>query len=1673
MNCGGEIAYEHGPAIRNESSLITADDLPSENVLVSVDKLVSKILIPEEGSVYGLVVLEAGDSSYVEWELSSSSSLSSSFPIVFSYESYPPIVEESFVRGLPIYHFSAAAYQGTPPEVIVVGPGAFLSVVHKSLNASNTPCYNAALIVAPLKWTADVAQAFTQQFSRVVVRECTDCTRLPLSSDFIRLCPISRSEADISAPVNVTIGPVVPTFWDVSSDSQLFEAALNISEGNSEIDQANCSLLSNNETFYPLNVELPFKSILRMSLSQKMDPDVFWLICSFSITGRIGVVGANYTQKIEGINYIPLVEIEQGSIVLPCQKIATNIEVKFKKSLPNILSDWNENGSYCSIDNVSYPCNVTDLTMICDLGSLTLSRDMDAYFVRSRALHNVTMREQVPMRLQFTCTQTSPLPVSPILRATMSRDLLGIVIESSSQDLFPVGLVPCSEVILEHTSLGKDAVCVGDGENMAVKFGDAATLNISDTLTVLGYRFRLDKPEIVNRPNFTVFAPSEVMACMENVAVEVKQITGDGRRSLRYRWQAENASAELTTLFAEAVGRSVSFPSNLLDSETVVIVTGCNFVNICTTSEAIRLRPVTSDATLSLTLAGVSHSLVPSMAVRLRALPELTRCNASLTFVPNDAQYNWYLDGVFVTNDDSYRIPAYTYQAGDTVEVLIEVNYKDSTTNQHLKAIAQEMFNYVAEKLVATVDAVSRSVASDAPVIVDASGSNNPNDRDGSVTHEWLCWNMTSMAKCNLPTTIETKSPILRIHPGQLDKGMSFNFSDKISAQNLSSIVWSVVTIGPLKLPQISFSSFKMDKVSTGDYVRIQAYVTVQRGWLNTTWEMSDSNQAAVSLTIPPADPLLYPNWTGLQPGMMYIVRLNAYSVDGNSYADVQIFVNAPPTPGLVEVVPAKGASALNTQIEFRVGDGWVDEDQPLEYRFGLKVLYVDNTTENYWFPHAGASSYRMYLPSAQSDYPSCGKRVGFQGLLEVCDLYSSCSKAESETFEVAPPANLTVAVVDMVAAINSDVGNGNIFSALSNMYALDVQKCEEDLDVVTADKITTKLLMTLDEDSDSNDYKEVLASASRLMNIVTPPVLEALTLVLEHYRSLLGLTSTTTSSRTKRAATTTTATNEQEATDMLKMYDMLMTKNQPIVEVYLLNIQDFLGTFCIQLDKSSSRVMAAQGNGYTLIQAQSLVPGSKNFSTSSYTIAGEYAKVITFSNEFAARFASWHCGPSFVVCQNICLATSQIKKTILFKNDQLMEHLFGNTYEAVSINKSASQIYQVQFLDPLSGASVHLPPNIIQYSVYIPLTNYQPSNYYACLLFIGKAWDESKCLASSFAKNFDGADHIQCRCSSPGILSVFITAPPVPVALPDHNEIRMTFHLSIGTVPTATQQSLFISRLAAASRVDDKRLVNQSVVAGSGNSSQIWITLRPPFRVNQMTNSYAVQAIQRAVQSESGFKAYDSITVIKSNYSVIKRDLNGDGNARKVIITIYRSFQNVVGNDTTAIINKWCESIANMLRVSNYRFKNARIYLGIIFNLTITLPFEEETTPLSAEEIAIMMMECSMYQEFDLQSNQGETLPMEKITSSDIIELIVDRLISTGLALSSLYIGGAVVVKVRTDRLVEEERRRMVRIEPAQPPPPPPVPPPQYTQAVVPVPTLRERYPDHRLRNVTKTHHA
>ena len=45
----------------------------------------------------------------------------------------------------------------------------------------------------------------------------------------------------------------------------------------------------------------------------------------------------------------------------------------------------------------------------------------------------------------------------------------------------------------------------------------------------------------------------------------------------------------------------------------------------------------------------------------------------------------------------------------------------------------------------------------------------------------------------------------------------------------------------------------------------------------------------------------------------------------------------------------------------------------------------------------------------------------------------------------------------------------------------------------------------------------------------------------------------------------------------MLRMYDMLLEKNQAVTDVFLLNIGDHLSAFCVQLDANSNRIIQAK----------------------------------------------------------------------------------------------------------------------------------------------------------------------------------------------------------------------------------------------------------------------------------------------------------------------------------------------------------------------------------------------------------------------------------------------------------------------------------------------------------------
>lgn len=202
--------------------------------------------------------------------------------------------------------------------------------------------------------------------------------------------------------------------------------------------------------------------------------------------------------------------------------------------------------------------------------------------------------------------------------------------------------------------------------------------------------------------------------------------------------------------------------------------------------------------------------------------------------------------------------------------------------------------------------------------------------------------------------------------------------------------------------------------------------------------------------------------------------------------------------------------------------------------------------------------------------------------------------------------------------------------------------------------------------------------------------------------------------------------------------------------------------------------------------------------------------------------------------------------------------------------------------------------------------------------------------------------------------------------------------------------------------------------VANKGNKT-ITATLRPPFRSDQKSNSLAIQSIQKAVGYQ---KILNVITVLNFTYSIVNRgttwnrnivtihsELSGDANARKITFKFLKSYLTQLGTDSDDYARKWAQSMAATLQISEYRFKNYKVFFGnrhilivrsfiatfpgVVYNITVTLPFTDETKPLTAEEIALMIQECSKYGEFDFQLSE-ESVSVGVIPDSDITLLMV-----------------------------------------------------------------------------------
>uniref|UniRef100_A0A8R1DS73 REJ domain-containing protein n=1 Tax=Caenorhabditis japonica TaxID=281687 RepID=A0A8R1DS73_CAEJA len=768
---------------------------------------------------------------------------------------------------------------------------------------------------------------------------------------------------------------------------------------------------------------------------------------------------------------------------------------------------------------------------------------------------------------------------------------------------------------------------------------------------------------------------------------------------------------------------------------------------------------------------------------------------------------------------------------------------------------------------------------------------------------------------------------------------------------------------------------------------------------------------------------------------------------------------------------------ALEVPVTFSVGDGWYDDkdDLPLSYQFGYKIYYGDNTTYEYWGSRSTVKAQQFFLPSTSGNSSEeCGERVGITALLSVCDRLYSCSMKESTIFGIEPPENASLALMGIISSLNTDVANANFMSAIAKINVLNIELCTENYDQSQTDKITLLLFQSLTDSSESEEFQEALRASHSLLPVVSSDILTELIHVLSFYRRLT-LESVSSATRMKRSIVEETSTKvyeatESEANDMLKVYDILIGKDKPVVDVFFLNINDFLTGFCVQLDENSGRVMSGTGDGYTTIQTQSINVNQEGY-TGNFKISDPLElSNVTFLSYFATSYASWSCGNSLTsTCRHICLGTAWISQSAMADNSYLSDDLFLDQTD-LSINKSVSDLHQISLVDPISGNMLTPSNGQFLYSVDMLVNNYKPINYYNCYLYSRNAgWLPRQCLSSLYAKTVSGQSFITCNCSATGIIGVFLANGPTPDPLPDHNEILLNFYIDLDV--TADDLVKIFAKISTLAEVDQKyehlylnsnkfETLRRFVKISNRGNKIIQATLRPPFRVGQKSNSLAVQSIQKAVGYE---KILNVITVLNFTYSAVERgrrneidfenkqfsDLSGDNNARKVTFNFAKSYLTQLGADADEYALKWAQSIATTLQISIYRLKNYKVFFGVVYNVTVTLPFTDEAKPLTAEEISLMIQECSKYGEFNFELPE-ESVQVVAINNSDIAMLLVMHetnslmlamviVLSIVLGLGTIFICGAVLVKLRTDKLIVEERRRAnLNENPFHLPPPP-----------------------------------
>ncbi|KAI1724260.1 hypothetical protein Ddc_05481 [Ditylenchus destructor] len=1431
------------------------------------------------------------------------------------------------------------------------------------------------------------------------------------------------------------------------------------------------------------------------------------------LPGNITILVANFTALVELSNPLSTTYYEDDIDKTLTAVFAVAMPSQFDYT-PNCMLD---NGTVGDANAVFSAETESPFVVSCDLNSHPISiGDHRVWAVRDPMLLNATLRGQTPLSVHLQQKQIVAKTVAPPGAAVpqtiqLSDSLDSIVIDYGGTKLNFADTFDCSSIFTDVSTLGASPNCsIASSSFIIAILGQSTTVKVGDSLRLYSLdntpgkipeksagasaiSLNLKSPNNPTSPYASLQPSKTSFGCMnsEDISIYAKPISGNGQRALNCTWLIGGVDAkDVEKLLKSSGDCTLRLPASFLQllhktnaNALVVSATVCNLAQKCTQTAAIAISAEANSGTLfSVKITGIPLNPTSSQRITLIAEPSLIECNSSKSLMLTNIK------------DSTITIPARLYEANDEISVILFAKHAeaDGSNSNVFNATTSQTIKYATEPLVVVMDATSKTVATDEQLHIDTSKCFSPNGPARMLSHLWT---------------------FLTLPPNVLTVNGSFMFVDKMSDGFVDGNVRVRVRVMPAQVPSVKFMplssieepahdqnivSPNTSAITTqlqytvqdviqgsGGFIRLQAFVHSTSGDLYTEWQLyklsdnssidlsslhmstknnftgktaSSGNRIAVSFTLP-TKKSSNGNWSGLQFDQDYMLRLVATNRNGMGYADYFFCVHNPPTAARILVTPNTSISALQTPVKFSVtGVG----DIPLMLtRFGTKALLVGNRSQVSWSRASVSDHYEILLPSAWPEpHASCGDRVGFRAMVELCDIWNACTVMESEPFVVDHALNSTGAMSQALALIDSRIASGDIFKAIDLMESVNLEQCGNAFSGNVVDTVLNDVMDVTDATNDVNELMEGLGYMMKVVDFASPSVMKRMQdLLTDHIKHSMGWESSNETmaknqQRTRRSVSLMSAMasgsgggkeiTEAAASTLLVAYDILVDKNQDVVKVYLSNIQDILSGFCVQAD--SSRTLQASGETYTEVESQAIVPGSSGFVNTSFPIAGLEGDIVSFDTNFASAYSVWLCSNG-TSCTDICLATAQTLTSALKDNTYLANYFFSSQYSSITLDQAVSDFYHISLLDPISGKSETLRSGT-QMVVKLPISKYLPSAYYKCFIFTA-LWDDTACDSSNYASLIDPSSpqkfQLTCTCRKSGVIGVFTTTPPTPPSYPPYNEIQLYFLMDTTSQPTSTQMMTFVDYLSAASGVFSQRFVALNTTTDTSGHIVITAKLRPPFKEGQLSNSYAMQSIRRTIHVDGGFTAYGTVKVMNLTDYIVYRVLSGDHNARRLTFKIDRSYKEIVGNESDgyALSGKWTSKMASNMRISAYRFKNPVVSTGIIFNFTITVPFDGETGAngviLAAEEISKWIQEQTHYGELDLHDSRDQSLPVDPLENGEITELrvlgptgtlmvVVAIVVPTAFLLISFCVSGLVFMKIRTDRLIESHNSNLAK---------------------------------------------